>query len=123
MAAKIARSMGPSAMARSAMPGRPAGEGELGQQRHREPARDEREADRRVVGAVADVGVEAPELAAGAPGHLLPAHLGVAGRPRLAGERGERHGVLVAARERVAGGEHDEDGVREQLVALDALGR
>ena len=54
---------------------------QVGQERDRQAARDEREADRGVVGAVADVGLEAAVEAARALGHLLPPHRGVAGRP------------------------------------------
>ena len=59
----------------------------------REPAGDEREADRRVVRPVADVGVEAAELAARALGQLLPGQAGVgaASTPRRPARRSARH--------------------------------
>ena len=47
----------------------------------------------------------------------------MAGRPGLAGELGERHGVLVPARCRVPGGQDDPYGVSEQVVALQARGQ
>ena len=55
-----------------ATPGWRVGQDEVRQQRHGQPAGDEREADRRVVGPVADVRLEAAELAARALGHLAP---------------------------------------------------
>ena len=81
--------------ARRMTPGWSLRDRETGDQRDREPAGDQREADRGVVGPVADVGLEAAELAAGAPRHLLPRHAGVAGRPRLAGRA--RRSVASAA--------------------------
>jgi hypothetical protein len=72
---------------------------------------------------VADVGVEASEPAAGAPDHLVPAHLGVPGRPRLAGQLGQRDGVAVAARRRVPGGQDEVDRIAQQLMAHQAGGQ
>jgi hypothetical protein len=66
---------------------------------------------------VADVGLEAAVLAAGAQRHLLPAHARVAGRPRLVGELGERDGLAVTARRRMAGREDEADGVVQEVVA------
>ena len=65
-------------------------------------------------------GSKPPQLAAGALGHLLPAHRGVARRPDLAGELGERHRVRVPARRRMAGRQHEVHRVAQQLVALEA---
>ena len=78
------------------------------------------EAGDAVVGAVADVGIEARELAAGPVGHLLPAGAGVTGHPRLAGELGHRHRVAVAPRGRVARGQDEVDRVAVQVEPVDA---
>ena len=122
VAAKIVRCTGPSAMARTATP---AGRGahELGQQRHREAAGDEREAELRVVGAVADVGVEAAELAAGAlrssRSQPMPAWPVVHASPASSAS-----GTAPRWRaRRVVGGQDEVHRVAKQVVAVDAGGR
>jgi hypothetical protein len=74
---------------------RPA-KNEFGRQSHCPPSGDECRPDRRDVGSVGNVRVvESSEGAAGALGHLLPAHAGVARGPRLAAQRPHGHGVAV----------------------------
>jgi hypothetical protein len=68
VAARIPRLTGPSAIARTAMPGQRPFQGEVGKHRDGEPASDERAPDGRVVRAVPDVRIEASELAAAATG-------------------------------------------------------
>ena len=99
--------------------GRP-GRTRLGQQRHRQARGDEREADDGVVGAVADVGVEAAELAAGAL-RSSPPSPSRRGRPSTLRRRARPAGrPPVAPRGRVASGQDEEHRVVEQVVALDA---
>jgi hypothetical protein len=74
---------------------------QLGQQRDGAPAGHERKARDAVVRAVAQVGIEAAELAAGPYDDLLPAGAGVAGCPGLVRELGQRHGAAPAPRGRV----------------------
>jgi hypothetical protein len=92
------------------------------QERDRQAVGDEPERDDAVVGAMADIGIEAAELSAGALGHLRPARAGMAGRPGLGGELGQRHRLLVTERERVILGEHHAHRVAVQVVAVDAGG-
>lgn len=92
---------------------------EVGEQADGHAVRDEREADERVVRPVPEVGLEAAAVAAGADGHLVPAHPGRPARPRGVRERLERH--RVRAGERMAGRECDAHRVHEQLVPFDAL--
>ena len=63
---------------------------EVGQQRHRLAVGDQREQHQQVVGAVADVGLEAAERAAGADRQLAVVAVVLADRPRLVAQRGER---------------------------------
>ena len=122
VAAKMVRCTGPSAIVRTTTPGMGAGRDEVGQERDREALGDEPEAEDAVVGAVADVRVEAAELPAGPRGHLLPGRAGVAGRPDRAGELGQRHRARVPARDRMALGQDEVDRVAVQVVAVDAGG-
>jgi hypothetical protein len=89
---------------------------QAGDERDRQPAGDQRQADRGVAGPVVDVGLEAAELAAGAPCHQLPCHARMPGGPRLVVELGERR-VAEFVRQR------EVHGVVEQLVALQPAGQ
>ena len=109
---------------RSRAPRRPGwrcGSGEVGQQRDGQPAGDEREADRRVVGAVADVGVEAAVLAAACAGSSPPSPSRRA-RSSTASPASSASGTASRWRRaaRVAGGQDEVDRVAQQLVALEA---
>ena len=120
VAAKIARldrALGDRAQLHAHRAGR---QGQLGQHRHGQAARGQRDADRRAVGPVANVGLEAAQLATGAAGHLVPAHPRLPGGPGLPGERAQRHSPGVRPRQRVAPGQHEIHRVAEQLVPLDA---
>ena len=110
-------------MSRSFTPGMMVRQREVRQHRHGQAARHHREADCRVVGAVADVRLEPAELLAGAAGHLVPAQSRVPGGPGLARQLGERHGFGVAARRRMARRQAEAHGIAEQVVALHARGQ
>ena len=120
VAAKIALPTDPSAMQRSATPAGRPGSTRSGSIVTASPAGDEREADVRVVGAVADVRIEAAELAAGALRDRLPAEAGMGAGPDLVGQLGQRHRVAVAARHPVPDRQDEVDGVSQELVALHA---
>jgi hypothetical protein len=91
---------------------------ELREQRHGLAAGDQRQARDAVVGAMADVGIEAAELAAGPVGDLLPAGLALPGRPCVAGQLGQRHGVRVAPRRRVAVRQDEADRIGAEVFAV-----
>ena len=95
---------------------------QLGQEHHRLAGGHQRQADHAVVGAVADVGLEAAHLAAGALDHLLPAGAGIAGGPRLARQVGQARGALAPPGGRMARGEDQADGIAVQVGAVDARG-
>ena len=116
------RSSGPSASSRTDHAGMVLGAHELGQQHHRLAGGDQGQADHAVVRPVADVGLEAAHLAAGALHHLLPAGAGIAGGPRLAGQVGQARGPLATAGRRMAGGQDQVHGVAVQVDAVDAGG-
>ena len=102
--------------------GQPIRQRQVGEHRDRESAGHDREADLRVVGPVAHVGLEAAQRQTGAAGHLVPAEVGVPGGPGLAGQVRERHGLRMETSRRVPGGEEDSHAVAHQLVSLDAGG-
>ena len=123
VAAKIVRWTSPSAIARTSHAGLQAsGCTSRGSSVTAWPLGDERQADDAVVGAVADVGVEAAELAAGArpsspprPCRRWPA---VQAAPAQRGQRRRPSGC--AARERVGRRQDRRARVEAQVVALDA---
>ena len=95
---------------------------ELGQQRHGLARSDEGQARNAVVGPVAQVGIEAAELAADAVRDLLPAGPAMAGRPALVRELVQRHRAGVAPRDRMVRGQHDADRVVAEVLAGHARG-
>ena len=91
-------------MARSARPGRRSGRGRSGSIA---TARPRATSARPTVASLVRwrmSGSEAAVPAAGALGHLLPAHALVTRDPGLAGELGQRHGLLVPSRRWVPAG-------------------